>query len=176
MMSDRLAELVLHGPDLYSEHFYIEKRGQGFQHWMSELLDDDELECYLEDEQIWQQGTIDSFTIDDASGNAPEIDRHFFLAWKDADSEGWRYDLCDGLRVRLKVPTDDELRALPKWCEGMNWGDHPDEHTKCNHLGTRYVQSGGESWYCPKHAPAGLKPAPEDNQLSALPETRDQSF
>ncbi len=47
-----------------------EKRGEGFQHWISELLVGDELECYPEHEDRWQQGAIESFSVD-GSGNAP---------------------------------------------------------------------------------------------------------
>jgi len=146
-------EFALHGPDCSSEYFFIEKRGKGWKPWRVWLISGTELECYLEDEQRWQAGTVESWFTDDASGNAPETDRHFFLTWKDDKGE-WRYDLHHDLKVRLEVPTDEALRAAPKWCEGYDYGWHPSEDSHCNEPGTLYVYpSGYESWYCPVHMP-----------------------
>ena len=80
--SDRLAELVLQSPRLDCDYFHVQKEGKGFQRWRAELIDGTELEVYLDQEQRWQSGVIDSWVIDDGSGNAPAIDRHFFLTWK----------------------------------------------------------------------------------------------
>lgn len=155
--SDRLAELVLQSPRLDCDYFHVQKEGKGFQRWRAELIDGTELEVYLDQEQRWQSGVIDSWVIDDGSGNAPAIDRHFFLTWKD-DQGDWRYDLRGEQKVRMKVPTDEDLRALPKWCEGYDYGFHPSEDSYCNLPGSLYIYpSGYQAWYCSKHVPKDVE-------------------
>lgn len=154
-MSEQLTELVVHEPDFSSDHFYVEKSGPGYQRWMRQIIAGDELECFLEDKQRWQKGAITSWFVDDGSGNAPDIDSHYILWWNDEQGQRWRYNLHNGLRVKLLAPTDEDLRARPKFCEGYDWGLHPSDDTKCSRQDvTHYVSPGGvDCWYCDEHKP-----------------------
>ena len=151
-----LVTLALHGPDFSSDRFYVTKEGEGYQRWTEELYDGEELACFIEER--WQPVKVDSWFTDDASGNAPEIDRHFFFTWEDAEGGKWRYDLRDGLQVRMDVPTDEELQARPKLCLAYVWGWYPSEDRVCNHAAERYLSPvGKEAWYCPDHVPDWMK-------------------
>ena len=56
------------------------------------------------------------------------------------------------------VPTDEDLRALPKWCEGYDYGFHPSEDSYCNLPGSLYIYpSGYQAWYCSKHVPKDVE-------------------
>lgn len=155
-----LQELTVQAPDMMHDCFYVKKEGKEYQGWERSLGDGDEIEFFLADENAWLKGTVDSWYIDDASGNAPGANAHFFLIIS-RDGKRYRYVLHDGLQVRLEAPTDAELVKRSVWCEGGDWEDgykySPATWAPCHEHGTRYVTKHGQAvWYCDTHKPDWL--------------------
>jgi hypothetical protein len=149
--------LTLHAPTMMRDFFFVEKTSKAYQPWVRFFSTGDTLECFLEREQIWVEGVIESYCIPDGSGNAPAANAHFFLTWKDRAGT-WKYDLHTGLQVRLEVPTDEELIAASGWCEGGDWESEyngPSTYTSCSQRGQPSIApSGQKCWYCEAHKPA----------------------
>src|SRR6266849_2610452 len=98
----RVQELALQAPSMMCDRFFVQKEGKQFQRWERRFSDGDEIEFYLVDESIWLKGVVQSWHIDDGSGNAPGADAHFFLVIS-RKGKKYKYDLHSGLRVRLQA-------------------------------------------------------------------------
>lgn len=150
----QVQEFELKDPEMMIDRFYVEiPQGDEWQRWIKELWGGEEIEFFYEAEQIWLPATVDSWYIDDASGNAPGANAHFWLRIE-RDGKKYKLDLDRGLRVRLEAPTIAELTARPKHCEdielkeyGTRWS--PDVHGPCSKPVARKVKG---SWYCEEHA------------------------
>jgi hypothetical protein len=156
-----LKEIKLQGPTFAHDRFFVERRGLLFQTWSLELISGMEVEFYLESEKAWIKGTVHKWTIDDASGNCPEDDAHYFLVVR-RDGKAYKYDLHEDLLLQMEVPTDEELIARSGWCEGGDYYDRgpfmQEGYEHCHERGTRYIAPAGQHcWYCDKHKPAWLQ-------------------
>lgn len=162
-------EFVVQKPDLTRDRFFVEKKGQGFQTWVVEFGKGDSIRFFYEDEQQWREGTIDRWLIDDGSGNAPGTDAHYFVRFM---REGLPYglDLYEGLRVEIEVPSDEELRQAPKFCEELiavfgGMGYAPPEYAHCNKDAQLYVSSAGDVFcFCEEHKPKWAATSVNDTQ------------
>lgn len=153
----QIQELTIKAPTMMNERFHVQKESKEYQTWTRSFIDGDRMEFWYEAEQIWLVGVVDKYYIDDGSGNAPGADAHFFIELRH-EGKHYKYDLHEGLKIRLEAPTDEELRARVGWCEGTDWGEYPDEHRDCLEHGTRYVTEHGQAvWYCDNHKPSWLK-------------------
>jgi hypothetical protein len=153
----QVQEMLLQAPTMMCDRFFVEKQSKQYQRWKQRLYDGDEIEFYYEDESAWLKGVVHSWHIDDGSGNAPGADAHFFLVLSRVGKQ-YKYELHSGLRVRLEAPTDAELIATSKWCEGGDWYDRgthmPEEWQPCSKEGRRYLSPSGQAtWYCDEHKP-----------------------
>lgn len=152
-------ELIVEGPDMVHEYFYVVKRGLDFQKWEYSLLAGDEIKFYVESANQWYTGEVHSWSLEDASGNCPSLSAHYFLVVRD-HGKTHKYDLHHGLRIRIEAPTEDELRDRPKYCEGGEYDDFPYsyDYTHCHEYGKEYThkKTGLKMWYCDAHKPTWL--------------------
>lgn len=150
-----IQEFTLHDPSMMQERFYVEiPAGSSWQRWEHPLLHGDRLECQLdtgaqENNLVWLPVEVGAWDIDDGSGNAPGANAHFFFVIR-REGKAYRLDLDEGLRVRLEVPTTEELAAMPKRCEGIEqvregtrWSN--EEWGPCSGPGIYLIE---QSWYC----------------------------
>jgi hypothetical protein len=150
-----IQELILHDPDMMHDRFYIEKKSKSYQTWERSLRNGDEVEFFFETENAWLKGTVDSWFIDDASGNAPGANAHFFLVIE-RDSKKYKLNLYDGLRIKINAPTDEALIEQSVWCEGGDYDEQgpyaPPVYARCDQRGKEYIAPSGQHvWYCDGH-------------------------
>jgi hypothetical protein len=156
-----IQEFEVQAPSLLIETFFVElPAGLNWQKWEHRLLHGDQLEFWYEEEQAWLPAEVQSWKIEDGSGNAPGANAHFFLVVR-RDGKKYKLDLDDDLRVRFEAPTVDELAAQAKHCEGIEIKVEGGRYTNeergpCSGPGI-YLVAG--SWYCASCAPQNLERA-----------------
>lgn len=156
-------EFTLHEPDLAHDYFYVQKKSPEYQTWNAQFMldmDGKAVPVYIEDRNEWYTGQLDSWYIEDGSGNAPAANRHYFFKFE-IDGKKYKLDLYDGLKVKVLAPTDEECKKVD-WCQAGDWYPvgpwNPDRYERCRDRGTRYVTKHGQAvWYCNKHIPEWLK-------------------
>lgn len=155
-----IQEITLQAPTMANDHFHIEKSGDEYQCWTQTFTGGESVSFWLDEQQQWITGTVDSWYIPDGSGNAPAANAHYFLKWE-TPAGPWKYDLHAGLKVRVEAPTDEELIARSGWCEGADWingYNEPSTTQSCSQRGKKYVApSGQKCWYCDQHRPSWAK-------------------
>ncbi len=149
-----IQELMLKDPEMMEDRFFVEiPAGENWQEWRQVFWGNEAVEVWYEPEQIWLKVVVDSWFIDDGSGNAPGASAHFF--WKfEREGKKYKLDMDRDQRIRLSAPTIAELSARGKRCEdsvlvelGTRWNS--DKYGPCFTPATRKVRG---SWYCEEHA------------------------
>lgn len=147
-------EFRLKDPEMMEDRFFVEiPAGPDWQQWRNVFWGGEQAEVWYEPERTWLQATVDSWYIDDGSGNAPGANAHFF--WKfEQNGEQYQLDMDRDQRIRLEAPTIAELIARPKCCEESVVIDEETRYNPATY-GTCYAPVARQvrgSWYCGEHA------------------------